>query len=188
MDILKKLLKSRKATYVEKTPSDVYREVAEEFDQFDPEDIAAIGGLESQHGKYEKPLKGGSARGLFQFLPKTAEYLIPESSKTIKDRNTQSALMRAYLKKTKAKTPEEAYIKHNLGSAGGRKFLSADENTPVDQVLSKKVIKSNSGLYKGKTVKEAKQTIRDKLEEAKRTSDLPFSVLNFVKNKRGNYE
>ena len=59
MEKLKRLLQSRQKTYVEKTPNDVYREVAEGFDQFSPEDIAAIGGVESQHGKYTKEMGGG---------------------------------------------------------------------------------------------------------------------------------
>ena len=56
---LVKLMSGRKKPYVEKTSEDVYREVAGEFDQFEPEDIAQIGGVESKHGKYNKPLKGG---------------------------------------------------------------------------------------------------------------------------------
>jgi len=59
MEKLKKLMEGRKATFVEKTPEDVYREVAEKFDHFSPEDIAGIGGVESTHGKFDKPLEGG---------------------------------------------------------------------------------------------------------------------------------
>src|SRR5690606_3217422 len=125
----------RKKTYVEKTPNDIYREVAGEFEQFSPEDIAAIGGVESQHGKFNEPLVGGSARGLFQFQPETADYLEPGSSESIEDLDTQAKLMKLYLQKTGADSIEDAYTKHNLGPTGGRKFLEASDETPISEVI-----------------------------------------------------
>jgi hypothetical protein len=178
---LKKMLDNRKASYVEKTPGDVYREVAGEFEQFEPEDIAQIGGVESQHGKYNKPLKGGSATGLFQFQPKTAEYLQPGSSKSLENVNTQAELMKKYLEKNKAQTPEEAYAMHNLGPTGSKKFLEASDDTPIHKIISKSVIKANPGLYKVKTVGEAKARIREKLESGEKTAEITPSVLDLFK-------
>lgn len=181
MEKLKRLLESRKKTYVEKTPNDAYREVAGEFDHFEPEDIAAIGGLESQHGKYSKPLKGGSARGLFQFQPETAEDLIEGSSDKLLDRNTQIELMKKYLEKNQAGSPEEAYVKHNLGKRGGTRLLSADDATPIRNILPERVIKANPGLYDVETVGQAKENIRKKLAEGKESADIRPSILDLFK-------
>lgn len=61
-------MQTRKATYVEKTPNDVYNDVAA-ASNLTPGEVASIGGVESQHGEFDRPIKGGSARGLFQFQP-----------------------------------------------------------------------------------------------------------------------
>lgn len=172
MDKLKELLKNRKATYVEKTPNDVYRDVAASFDQFSPEDIAAIGGLESQHGKFDSPLAGGSARGLFQFQPATAEGLIEGSSESLDDYNTQSDLMKEYLKKNEAEDLEDAYTKHNLGKSGARKFLAAEDEDAIRALIKERVRRANPGLYNVKTAGEARERIRKKLEEGKQSSKI----------------
>lgn len=178
---LEELLKPRKATYVEKTPNDVYREVANNFEQFEPSDIAAIGGVESQHGKYDEPIKGGSARGLFQFQPPTAEYLQPGSSETIKDINTQSELMTKYLKKNEQEKPEDAYVMHNLGKNRGSKFLGASDDTLIQKVIPARVIRANPGLYNVKTVGEAREKIKQKLQEGRDSSTLKPSFLDIFK-------
>ncbi len=172
MDKLRKLLEGRKATYVEKTPEDVYREVAENSEFLDAGDVAGIGGVESQHGKFKKPLKGGSARGLFQFQPPTAEDLEPGSSKSLHDMNTQSALMTKYLEKNDQESPESAYALHNLGPSRGQKFLDADDSELVSRVIPARVIRANPGLYKVKTVGEARELIRKKLQAGEKSADL----------------
>jgi len=166
MKNLKKLLEGRKATYVEKTPDDVYSEVARESN-LSPEDIEKIGKLESQHGKFDKPIQGGSARGLFQFQPQTAEHLMPGSSESLSDINTQADLMKKYLAVTKPENVEDAYAMHNLGPTGGRKLINADDQELIRRVLSKAAISGNKGLYGGKTVGDAKSKIKQKLEEGK---------------------
>jgi hypothetical protein len=178
---LDKLMKGRKKSYVEKTPEDVYREVAGEFEHFEPEDIAQIGGVESQHGKYNKPLRGGSATGLFQFQPRTAEYLQPGSSESLENPSTQAELMTKYLEKNKAKTPEEAYIMHNLGPTGSKKFLQASDDELISNVIPRSVVKANPGLYDVKTVGEAKSRIKNKLIAGEESAELTPSILDLLK-------
>jgi hypothetical protein len=178
---LNKLMQGRKKSYVEKTPEDVYREVAGEFEHFEPEDIAQIGGVESQHGKYNKPLRGGSATGLFQFQPKTAEYLQPGSSETLENPSTQAELMKKYLEKNKAQSPEEAYAMHNLGPTGSRKFLEASDDMPINKIIPKRVIKANPGLYNVKTVGEAKARIKNKLAAGEKSAEMTTSILDLLK-------
>lgn len=179
---MKRLLQARKATYVEKTPNDVYRDVAE-GSNLSPEEVASIGEVESNHGKFSKPLKGGSARGLFQFQPDTAEHLIPGSSESLLNRETQTELMKAYLEKNAANTVEEAYINHNLGPSRAKKFLQASDETPINQVIPERVIKANPGLYNVKTVGEAKQRIQQKLDKGRDNSDIRPSFLDLFKGK-----
>lgn len=175
-----KLLKNldRKGTYVEKLPQDVYREVADEFEHFSPEDIAKIGGVESQHGKYNKPLQGGSARGLFQFQPETAEDLIPGSSESIDNMNTQAALMKEYLRKNKQKSIEDAYMYHQLGPRRGRKLKEADDQTAIEDIIPNRVRKANPSLYEGETVEDAKKVIQEKLDKGGESIDfVPRNLL-----------
>lgn len=186
MEKLKKILDKRKETYVEKTPKDVYREVAGKSDKLSTEDIAGIGGVESQHGKYNKPLKGGVAEGLFQFQPATAEHLEPGSSKTLNDINTQSSLMSKYLEKNKQENPESAYAMHNLGPTRGSKFNNADDSELVSNVIPSYVIRANPGLYKVKTVGEARELIRKKLKAGEKSADLNPEFMDlFKENKNG---
>lgn len=182
MNKLKKLLADRKATYVEKTPEDVYRDVSEDSD-LTPEEVAQIGGVESQHGKFDKPFKGGSARGLFQFQPKTAEELKPGSSKSLGDVNTQSDLMKKNLEKNKVTDVEDAYLKHNLGPTGARRFKESSDDSPVSNVLSDEVIKANP-IYKGKTVGEARVAIKQKLEQGEQTSDVRPSLKEILTRRK----
>lgn len=178
---LNKLMSGRKKTYVEKTPEDVYREVAGNFEHLDPEDIAKIGGVESQHGKYDKPLRGGSATGLFQFQPKTAEYLQPGSSETLSNPSTQAELMKLYLEKNKAQNPEHAYAMHNLGPTGARKFLEASDDESISNIIPRSVIRANPGLYNVKTVGEAKARIKAKLEAGADSAEMTPSIMDLLK-------
>ena len=184
MEKLKKLLAGRKATYVEKTPEDVYREVAEGLDQFSPEDIAKIGGLESEHGKFDKPKQGGSARGLFQFQPPTAEELEPGSAESISDMNTQASLMAKYLEKNNAQSPEEAFSYHNLGTTGGKRFFSADDDALVSTVIPERVIRANPSLYGVKTVGEAKALIKKRLQSGEDSIELAPTIMDLFKEKK----
>jgi len=174
------MMEGRKATYVEKTPNDVYREVGEKT-ALTPEEIASIGGVESQHGKYLKPLQGGTATGIFQFQPPTAEDLKEGSSESLLDRNTQSDLMTAYLNKNQQTTPESAYAMHNLGPSRGKKFLAADDKDLVSAVIPDRVIRANPGLYKFKTVGEARAAIKKKLEAGKESADIVPTMLDLFK-------
>ena len=172
IDKLRKLLEDRKATYVEKTPNDVYRDVAHNFDNFEASDIAAIGGTESSHGKFEEPIQGGSARGLFQIQPRTAEELIPGSSKTILDHNTQADLMKELLKRNNPENIEDAYLMHNLGKSGGKKVIGADDDQKASEVISSAAINSNKNLYKDKNIGKIKELLKKKLAESSDSSEL----------------
>ena len=182
MEKLKNLLKNREATYVEKTPNDVYRDVGTDS-ELSAEDVAAIGGLESQHGKFDRPTQGGSARGLFQFQPATAEGLAPGSSESLDNLDTQSKLMKLYLKENKVDTAEDAFVKHNLGAGRGNKFMQAPDDALITSVLPARVIRSNSGLYGVKTVGEARKKIKDKLQQGRESSDIRPNFLDLFKEK-----
>lgn len=180
MEKLKKLLENRKKTYVERTPNDIYRDVAS-ASNLEPDEVAAIGGVESQHGKFDRPLMGGSAQGLFQFQPDTAEYLSPGSSESLSDLDTQSKLMKLYLQKNKVESAEDAFIKHNLGPTRGAKLLSAPDEALVSSVVPARVIRANPGLYNVKTVGEAKQKIKDKLKAGKDSSEIRPNFMDLFK-------
>lgn len=179
---LKRLLQGRKSTYVEKTPGDVYNEVAENT-KLSPEDVASIGGVESAHGKFEKPLQGGSARGLFQFQPRTAEDLEPGSSDSISDMNTQASLMTKYLDKNNKDTSEDSYALHNLGPTRGKQFLAADDTELIEKLIPARVIRANRGLYGVKTVGEAKSLIKKKLQEGQKSADITPNLMDLFKEK-----
>lgn len=180
---LKRLLEGRKETYIEKTPEDVYREVAENSEHFSPEDISQLGGLESQHGKYEKPFAGGSARGLFQFQPATAEDLVPGSSENLNDRNVQSELMSKYLEQNNQETPESAFTMHNLGPGRGKIFLDAPDHELVKNVIPARVIRANPSLYNVKTVGEARDIIKKRLQAGGESANLQPNILDLFKEK-----
>lgn len=176
-------MQSRKTTYVEKTPSDVYRDVGQ-ASGLSAEDIAGIGGLESQHGKYSKPIEGGSARGLFQFQPGTAEDLSPGSSNKLDDLDVQSKLMKLSLDKNKIDNAEDAFAKHNLGSGRGDKFISAPDHALVSSVIPARVIRANPGIYDVKTVGEAKKRIKEKLNEGKDSSKITPNFSDLFKGEK----
>lgn len=180
MEKLQALMKNRKKTYVERTPNDIYRDVAEGSD-LTAKEVAAIGGLESQHGEFRKPIKGGSARGLFQFQPDTAEDLIPGSSENINDMNTQAQLMKLYLEKNKVNNAEDAFVKHNLGNRRGTKFLQASDDTNIREVIPSRVINANPGIYDVETVGEAKEIIKQKLEKGTESSKIRPNFLDLFR-------
>lgn len=182
MEKLKRLLESRKKTYVEKTPNDIYRDVSEQT-PLSADDVAAIGGLESQHGKFDRPLQGGSAQGLFQFQPETAEYLDEGSSENLSDLDTQSKLMKLYLNKNKVENAEDAFAKHNLGPSRGQKFMEASDDALVSSVIPARVIRANPSIYNVKTVGEAKQKIKEKLDAGRDSSDIRPNFLDLFKGK-----
>lgn len=167
---------------MEKTPNDVYRDVAE-GSALSADEVAAIGGLESQHGKFDRPLKGGSARGLFQFQPETAEHLEEGSSEDLHDLDTQAKLMKLYLEKNKVENVEDAFTKHNLGPGRGSKFIDAPDDTPIIDVIPFRIIRANPGLYNVKTVGEARQKIKEKLAQGKESSTLRPSFMDLFKGK-----
>lgn len=164
-------MKTRPVTYVQKTTNDVYRDIAIRTG-LTAEDVASIGGLESKHGKYDRPMQGGSARGLFQFQPQTAEHLLKGSSKTLKSLHTQANLMTLYIEQNKVKNALDAFIKHNLGPSRGTKFLEANGSSLVTSVVPARVIRSNRSLYSFKTVREAKSQIKKHLSEGVESSDI----------------
>jgi hypothetical protein len=180
MDKLKRLLQGRKATSVEKTPQDVYNEVSEKTGM-PVDEVASIGGVESEHGKYNKPLQGGVARGLFQFQPETAEHLIPGSTESIDDMNTQAELMSKYLNQTNQDTSEDSYAMHNLGPTRAKKFLAAHDNALVSSVIPARVIRGNPGIYDVKTVGEARRLIKKKLEAGEDSADLQPNIEELFK-------
>ena len=70
MKKLKELLKDRTATYVEKTPEDVYREVASDPENnLSVEDVAAIGGMNPHMGNLGNQYKEARQRVSFNFNP-----------------------------------------------------------------------------------------------------------------------
>lgn len=183
MNKLQKLLNSRKETYVEKTPNDIYRNISEST-PLTSEELSSIGGLESQHGKFDRPLQGGSAQGLFQFQPKTAEYLSPGSSESLSSPETQTDLMKLYLNKNKVESVEDAFAKHNLGPSRGRKFMEADDSASIGSVIPDRIIRANPGLYNVKTIGEARQRIKQKLADGSKSSDIQPSFLDLFKEKK----
>ena len=176
-------MKPRKETYAEKTTNDVYKDVGQDSG-LPAEDIAAIGGLESEHGKYNKPMKGGSAEGLFQFQPDTAEHLDKGSSKSLDDMNTQSKLMKLYLDKNKVDNVEDAFVKHNLGPGRGEKFMSAADHELVASVIPANVIRANPSLYNVKTIGEARKKIKDRLNAGRESSDVKPNFLDMFKGNK----
>jgi len=82
-----KLIKTLKKLGAERTelvtdPYDqqaMYEEIAAASEFLKPEDIAGLAGVESEFGKYDKPMVGGRARGTFQMMPNTIKYLSERS-------------------------------------------------------------------------------------------------------------
>lgn len=153
--------------YVTKEIEDVYNAVAEKTGRT-PEEIAKIGGIESQHGKYTDNMAGSRARGLFQLMPQTIKDL--SSNGSPESLNTQEEVMTKLLQQNQEKlgqdsSIEDLYLLHNQGLGKGKKLVSADQSEPVSDILSRKIINANPALYKNKTVGEAKESIKNMLDE-----------------------
>jgi hypothetical protein len=164
LDLLKK---QNRDDYVTKEIEDVYNMVAEKTGRT-PEEIAQIGGVESQHGKYTDNMKGSSAKGLFQIMPSIAKKYAP--NEPIKSLNTQEEILTKLINENQEKIGKDApiedlYTLHNLGLGKGKGMIASVDDKSAESVLGKKIIESNPKLYKNKTVGEAKQTIRDFLKE-----------------------
>jgi len=183
-DKLKKMLDAKeRSNYVEKIPQDVYRQI-EESTPLTKEEVAMIGGVESQHGKYEDNMAGSSAQGIMQVMPNLAKIIRPGSENSIKDRNIQAELASDIINYNNPTIKEiynsnhqkpnilDHYAMYNLGRGRGKKYIEATDETPIEQVLPSKVIKANPKLYKYKTVGESKQKLRDFL--AKRGQEIDF--------------
>ena len=165
---LLELLTQNRENFVERTPEDVYKMVSQRTGV--PErDIAAIGGIESTHGKYQDNPRS-SAKGIFQLMPSIIAKLKPEGLEAPKDLGVQEDVMVGLLEESLKKLPEasarDLYIKHNLGLGSAKRLLKADDKDSAEQLLSKKVVKSNPELFKGKRVKDTKKLIDRKLEKA----------------------
>lgn len=182
----KKLLESMdRPNYVEKTIEDVYHDIASQT-ELTPREVSMIGGVESQHGKYEDNMAGSSAKGIMQVMPNLAKVIRPGSEDTIKDRNTQAALASDIINyntptikqiaSTNRNSPsvEDQYALYNLGKGRGKKYLMADDETLIEEILPEKVIKSNPKLYKYKTVGKSKEALRKFLKE--RGEEFNFTI------------
>jgi hypothetical protein len=153
--------------YVTKEVEDVYNAIAEKTGRT-PEEIAKIGGIESEHDKYSKNMAGSRAKGLFQLMPQTVKDL--SSNGSPESLNTQEEVMTRLLQENQKKlgqdsSIEDLYLLHNQGLGKGRKLIAASEDEPVGSILSKQIINSNPALYKNKTVGEAKESIKEMLDQ-----------------------
>ena len=190
--LLALLKRKPRDNYVEKTPEDVYTNIAEQQPDYTKEDIAKIGGMESEHGKYLENMAGGSPQGLFQFMPRTAEAIRPGSRDSLKDINTQEELMNTYLTRNTNRIKgvqgessiEDAYAYHNLGPATGKKFMTASDDAPLSSVLSANIIKSNPTLYGYKTVGEAKAAMKKLLQENGDTFNFQPDIQDLLKGEQ----
>ncbi len=108
---------------------------------------------------------------------------MPGSSKSLGDINTQADLMKRNLEKNKVTNVEDAYLKHNLGPTGARRFAEADDSAPISSVVSSEVIRANP-LYHGKTVGEAKAKIKQKLEQGGESVNVRPSLKDLITRKK----
>lgn len=153
----------------------MYEEIAESS-SLTPEEIAGFAGVESQFGKYNAPLQGGSARGTFQLMPNTIKYL-SERSDSPREANPlreEARLMKELMPQHERElqkslgaeveiTPEQIYVKHNLGQGMGKKLLKAAEKTQIEDILPEAVIFANPSIYEGKNKKQIMKEIKKRL-------------------------
>ena len=158
----------------------MYEDVAAES-SLTPEEIAGIAGVESEFGKYDQPLKGGSARGTFQLMPNTIKYLQERLSAQGSEREPNplreearltGELMKQHEKelgKTLGKdseiSPADVYVKHNLGAGMGKKLLKAKGKTSISDILPEKVIEANPSIYKDKNKAQTLEEIQKRLDK-----------------------
>jgi hypothetical protein len=172
----------------------MFEDVSKNVEDLSPEDVAGLAGVESEFGKYDKPLTGGSARGTFQLMPNTIRYLKerlekqgsePEANPLREEARLAGELMKQHeseLGENIEPTIDNLYVKHNLGGGAGKKFLKAKSSVPTEEFLSEEVIESNPSIYKDKTKGEAFKEIQRRLKEKR--SQFKFedrSPLGFLK-------
>lgn len=167
--ILELLKNKDRENYVERTPEDLYTRVSERTG-VDKNTIKKIGGVESEHGKYEDNFAGSSAKGVFQLMPNLIKNFKPEGMKSPKSFSTQEDVMTGYLKEMTKKigvdAPEEDfYAYHNLGYPKFKRFKKAKDDQPMEQVLPLEIIRKNPKFYKDKTKKQAVEEIKNMLGE-----------------------
>lgn len=168
----------------EKTVEDVYKGISDKTG-LTPEEVAQIGGVESQHGKYQDNMGGGKATGLLQIMPNLAQRIRPGTTKQeLKDYNVQeeigsdlinanAARIRQIEKEDYRPLIEDIYAFHNLGMGRGKNFIQANDDELVSNILPQDVINSNKKLYDYQTVGEAKKAIKEFLKQ--RGSQFEFS-------------
>ncbi len=158
----------------------MYEDVAAASESLSPQDVAGIAGVESEFGKYDKPMVGGRARGTFQLMPNTIKYLQERLATEGSEREPnplreEARLMselvpqhEAELEKTLGKdaeiNPSDIFVKHNLGAGMGKKLLKAKGKTPTSEILPEHVIEANPGIYKDKTKSKTLKDIQKKLD------------------------
>lgn len=152
--------------YVTKEIEDVYNAIAKKTGRT-PEEIAKIGGVESQHGKFTTNMAGSRAKGLFQLMPQTIKDL--SSNGSPESLNTQEDVMIKLLQENQEKlgqdsSIEDLYLLHNQGLGKGKKLITASGDEPVENILSRRIINANPALYKDKTVGEAKESIKNMMD------------------------
>jgi hypothetical protein len=172
LDKIRKMLGAKeRENYVEKTPEDIYRGISERTD-IPKEDIAKIGGVESQHGKYTKNMGGGSASGVMQVMPRLFKTMNPDSKEVLDDSNTQESIASDIINMNTPTIKELSktggvlndYVMYNLGKGTGKKFLKAKDEDSIASVLPAHIIKANPKLYKYKTVGEARKAMGQMLD------------------------
>lgn len=196
-EMLSKLTKTREEYVTD--PYDqqsMYEDIASSSENLSPEDIAGIAGVESEFGKYDKPMAGGRARGTFQMMPNTLKYLserseLPREANPLRE---EARLMKELipqhemeLEKTLGPDVEissaDIYVKHNLGQGKGKKLLKAKGRTPTDEILSQEIIEANPSIYKDKTKAQVMEEIRKRLN--KKSKEFKFenrSPLGFLED------
>lgn len=166
------LLNSERENYVERDVEDLYNMVSQRTG-VPVETVAAIGGIESTHGKFEENPRS-NAKGVFQTMPAMIKALYPEGQESPKSFTTQEEVMTGLLNATLKKlgkdvSPEDMYLKHNLGSGKFRKLSSLAPDEPVEKVLPKQVVRANKELFQGKSLDEVRDFIEKKLNKGLET-------------------
>ena len=163
----------------------MYEDIAASSDNLEPEDIAAIAGVESNFGKNTKNMAGSRASGTFQMMPQTLKYL-SERSPEAHEANPlreEARLMKELIPQHEKElsitlgpdadiSATEVFVKHNLGNGAGKKLLRASKDTPIGEILSEDVIGANPSIYKGKNKSQVLDEIQKRLK--KKSSEFKF--------------
>lgn len=156
----------------------MYEEIAAASNSLTPQQVAGLAGVESEFGKYDKPMVGGRARGTFQLMPNTIKYLRErldgeqESNPLREEARLMAELIPQHEKELEGTlgkdveiTPADIFVKHNLGAGMGKKLLRAKKNTPVAEILPEHIIEANPSIYKDKTKGTTLEDIQKKLDK-----------------------